>query len=150
MSLSNRGAPLVLPFTLAFLAAQLHVFTMIPSTDETLMRHWLAHYTGLGVRPSHIQVLVDPQRDPARGRALPGGGTTGRRRPGRLRAERQILRQVGRAVGEQADPTHDEERRHGVTTPGSGTRAVARIHQHHRPHLHPPWFDQRPKIPFRD
>ena len=55
---------------LAFLAAQLHVFTMIPSTDETLMRHWLAHYTGLGVRPSHIQVLVDPQRDPARGAGM--------------------------------------------------------------------------------
>ena len=55
---------------LAFLAAQLHVFTMIPSTDETLMRHWLAHYTALGVRPSHIQVLVDPQRDPARGAGM--------------------------------------------------------------------------------
>ena len=55
---------------LAFLAAQLHVFTMILSTDETLMRYWLAHYIGLGVRPSHIQVLVDPQRDPARGAGM--------------------------------------------------------------------------------
>ena len=40
------------PQPLAFLAAQLHVFMMIPSTDETLS-HWLAHYTALACVRRH-------------------------------------------------------------------------------------------------
>ena len=52
---------------LSFISSSVFLFAALPAADLTLTRRFLEGYTRLGVRPSHMRVMVDATRDPARG-----------------------------------------------------------------------------------
>ena len=54
---------------LRFLASRLHLVSFATASDLTMMRHFLRHYTRLGVAPAHMLVHVF-----ARGADAHGGG----------------------------------------------------------------------------
>ena len=57
---------------LRFLASRLHLVSFATASDVTMMRHFLRHYTALGVPPAHMLVHVF-----ARGGGGGGGGGGG-------------------------------------------------------------------------
>ena len=52
---------------LSFISSSVFLFAALPAADLALTRGFLEGYTRLGVRPSHMRVMVDAPRDPARG-----------------------------------------------------------------------------------
>ena len=52
---------------LSFISSSVFLFAALPAADLALTRRFLEGYTRLGVRPSHMRVMVDATRDPARG-----------------------------------------------------------------------------------
>ena len=52
---------------LSFISSSVFLFAALPAADRALTRRFLEGYTRLGVRPSHMRVMVDATRDPARG-----------------------------------------------------------------------------------
>ena len=46
------------PSGLTKLRSHLHLFSFVLSSDALLLRHWLRHYHGLGVRPDHTHIAI--------------------------------------------------------------------------------------------